>query len=87
MYSYRRTGEDADRMIGAEDETNFFMIDTSSGTTSNHFPLDGEAGCLIVFNLYNTHIIQIFVTNNLRRFIRGMIGIMTGGEWTAWKEL
>ena len=87
MYSYRRTGEDADRMIGAEDETNFFMIDTSSGITSNHFPLDGEAGCLIVLNLYNTHIIQIFITNNLRRFIRGVIGIMAGGEWTEWKEL
>ena len=86
MYSYRRTG-DANTMIGGEDETNFFMIDSSSATTANHFPLNGQAGCLIVLNLYNTHIIQIFITNNLRRFIRVIISVMTGGEWTEWKEL
>ena len=73
-------------MPGGENETNFFMIDSATATLENHFPVNGNAGCLMVMNLYNTHIIQRYYAINGNVFERIIISYMGGGSWTDWEK-
>lgn len=73
-------------MPGGENETNFFMIDSATATTANHFPVNDVAGCLMVMNLYNTHIIQRYYAITGKVYERIITRYTSGGSWTAWEE-
>ena len=73
-------------MVGADSETNFFMINSDTATASNHFPTEGVAGALVVYNLYNTHIIQIYYTTTADVYERTCLNFLAGGQWSAWNK-
>lgn len=84
--SVERTGN-ANSMVSSSNRTAFYKISAASATTSNNFP-ENNAGCLMVMNLYATHIIQVFFSVGNGVYIRSIVSaLQTGSSWTAWKKI
>lgn len=88
--SRERSGESANKIVANPNATAFFKINASSVTLANNFPVEPGPGCLIVFNLYGQHIIQVFFSMDLRIFVRSHANIndpSAGMSWRAWREI
>lgn len=84
--SVERTGN-ANSMVSSSNRTAFYKISAASATTANNFPIN-SAGCLMVNNLYGTHVIQIYFSVACEVYIRSIVSAsQTGSAWTAWKKI
>ena len=81
--SRQREG-DAHSMVGNANQIEFFVIDASSGTTSNNFPIN-SAGVLMNMNLYDSHFIHVFFPILSQKvYIETQVN---RGGWSAWREI
>ena len=75
-------------MVANESATAFYKVNTDTATESNSFPVNGIAGCLMVINLYGTHVIQVYFAMSGAIYVRSKNNYsQVGSTWEKWKQI
>ena len=82
VISYQRNLPASDQ-VSKQDLTEFFVINSDTGTVSNGFPINSP-GVLQVMNLYNTRYIQYYHVPRDSAIYKRYISD-PDGSWSDWK--